>query len=116
MANRYLPFGYIIIDGEICINEPEAELIRAIFELYAKGKSYREIAERCMLTGIRYNPDSNKWNKNMVKRIIENDKYTGKNGYPKDIHSRSYIKEEKEKHRSGFTIPYHKSSSCNHRV
>ena len=78
MANRYLPFGYIIIDGEICINEPEAELIRAIFELYAKGKSYSGIAERCMLTGIRYNLDSDKWNKNMVKRIIENDKYTGK--------------------------------------
>ena len=26
MANRYLPFGYIITDGEICINEPESGL------------------------------------------------------------------------------------------
>ena len=67
MANRYLPFGYIITDGEICINEPEAELIKAIFELYAKGKSYREIAERCMLTGIRYNPDSTNGTKIWLK-------------------------------------------------
>lgn len=95
MANRYLPFGYIITDGKICINEPEAELIRAIFELYAKGKSYSEIAQRCMLTGIRYNPDSDKWNKNMVKRIIENDKYTGKNGYPKIIDEKLYNKANK---------------------
>lgn len=95
MANRYLPFGYTITDGEICINEPEAELIKAIFELYAKGKSYSEIAERCMLTGIRYNPDSDKWNKNMVKRIIENDKYTGKNGYPKIIDEKLYNKANK---------------------
>ena len=36
----------IEIDGEICINEPEAELIKAIFELYTKGKSYIEIAQR----------------------------------------------------------------------
>ena len=95
MANRYLPFGYIITNGEIRINEPEAELIRAIFELYAKGKSYSEIAERCMLTGIRYNLDSDKWNKNMVKRIIENDKYTGKNGYLKIIDEKLYNKANK---------------------
>ena len=95
MANRYLPFGYIITDGEICINELEAELIRAIFELYAKGKSYSEIADRCMLTGIRYNLDFDKWNKNMVKRIIENDKYTGKNGYLKIIDEKLYNKANK---------------------
>ena len=95
MANRYLPFGYVITNGEICVNEPEAELIKAIFELYAKGKSYSEIAQRCMLTGIRYNTDSDKWNKNMVKRIIENDKYTGKNGYQKIIDEKLYNKANK---------------------
>ena len=95
MANRYLPFGYVITNGEICVNEPEAELIKAIFELYAKGKSYSEIAQRCMLTGIRYNTDSDKWNKNMVKRIIENDKYTGKNDYPKIIDEKLYNKANK---------------------
>ena len=48
-----------------------------------------------MLTGIRYNFDSDKWNKNMVKRIIENDKYTGKNGYLKIIDEKLYNKANK---------------------
>lgn len=34
---------------------------------------------------IRYNADSDKWNKNMVKRIIENEKYLGTNKYPQLI-------------------------------
>ena len=34
---------------------------------------------------IRYNADSDKWNKNMVKRIIENEKYLGNEKYPQII-------------------------------
>lgn len=34
---------------------------------------------------IRYNAVSDKWNKNMVKRIIENDKYLGNDTYPQLI-------------------------------
>ena len=109
MANRYLPFGYIITNGEICINESEAELLRAIFELYTKCKSYSEIAERCMRTGIRYNPDSDKWNKNMVKRIIENNKYTGKNGYPKIIDEKLYNKANKARLSKNVKIEPEKS-------
>lgn len=109
MANRYLSFGYIIVNGEICINETEAELVRAIFELYTKGKSYSEISERCMKTGIRYNSDSDKWNKNMVKRIIENDKYIGKNGYPKIIDEKLYNKANKARLSKNVKIEPEKS-------
>ena len=34
---------------------------------------------------IKYIEDSDHWNKNMVKRIIENEKYLGTNKYPQLI-------------------------------
>lgn len=95
MANRYIPFGYEIQNARIVINEDEAMLARAAFELYIAGKSYKAIAERFELSGIRYNKDSAKWNKNMVKRIIENEKYTGKSGYPQIIDEKTYFKANK---------------------
>ena len=91
MANRYLAFGYKIADGKLCVEETEAELVKAAFSLYAAGKSYSQIAERFTLSGIRYNIDSDKWNKNMVKRIIENNKYIGRNGYPQIIEEKLYL-------------------------
>ena len=35
MANRYMPFGYEIADGEIRIIEREAEAVKNIFSLCA---------------------------------------------------------------------------------
>ena len=35
MANRYLAFGYKIADGKLCVEETEAELVKAAFSLYS---------------------------------------------------------------------------------
>ena len=45
MANRKLPFGYCIRNGQICIAEAEAEVVRMIFTSYAEGNSYETLAE-----------------------------------------------------------------------
>ena len=82
MANRYIPFGYEITDGKIVIIEREAELVRNVFSLYVQGQSLKTIAERLNLLPISYAGDGREWNKNMVKRMLENKKYTGDNDYP----------------------------------
>ena len=122
MANRYLAFGYKIADGKLCVEETEAELVKAAFLLYAAGKSYSQIAERFTLSGIRYNIDSDKWNKNMVKRIIENDKYIGGNGYPQIIEEKLYNKANKTRLSKVINKPPEKAelfsavpSLCRHR-
>ena len=70
--NRYLPFGYMIRNGEIVINEQEAALVRTAFEEYMTGASYAAVAETLQATGIRYHSDTPLWNKHMVKRMLEN--------------------------------------------
>lgn len=92
MANRYIPFGYEMQNAQITIALQEAMLVQAAFELYIAGKSYKTIADRFERSGISYNKDSSQWNKNMIKRLIENEKYTGLCGYPPIIDKKQYYK------------------------
>ena len=80
--NRYLPFGYRLENGEIVICPAEADCIERAYIAYADGVSYAVIAEILQTTGVRYHPDTPRWNKHMVKRMLENERYTGTDGYP----------------------------------
>lgn len=82
MANRYIPFGYEITDGEISIIGRESEVVKNIYALYIQGMSYLDITNRLNLLPISYASDGRKWDKNIVKRILENPKYRGEKGYP----------------------------------
>lgn len=53
---------------------------------------------------IRYNADSDKWNKNMVKRIIENDKYLGNDTYPQIIDDETFKQANEKRIRKATTF------------
>lgn len=80
--NRYLPFGYRITNGVMAINETEAEAVRHIYADYLSGQSYQSIAAKMSAGAVPYKADSSAWNKHMVKRILENPRYTGEKGFP----------------------------------
>ncbi len=79
---RKTPFGYMIRDGLIQPCPQEADAVRYIFGQYLAGASLLAIAEDMTRQGIRYHGHTAEWNKNMVKRILENAKYTGADGWP----------------------------------
>lgn len=87
---RYIPFGYKVENGALAVNEPEAAAVKKIFKFYLDGLSYQEIAAIMESQGIDYNECSACWNKNMVKRILENSRYTGEQDYPKLIFEPDY--------------------------
>ena len=68
--------------GEIIAEPTENQAVKDIFKLYLDGKSMSEIARQMSICQISYNGITFDWNKNMVKRILENEKYLGKDGYP----------------------------------
>lgn len=82
MANRIIPFGYEVSDGKIVIIEREADVVKNIFSLYVQGLSLKSIADRINILQISYTDDRREWNKNIIKRIIENKKYAGEQNYP----------------------------------
>ena len=83
--NRVIPFGYCMRNGEITVDFNESKAVARIFEEYLNGSSLQQIVRLMELEKIRYSEDSEHWNKNMVKRIIENEKYLGNEKYPQII-------------------------------
>ncbi|WRS26969.1 recombinase family protein [Oscillospiraceae bacterium MB08-C2-2] len=80
--NRYLPFGYHIQNGVLCIHEVEASVVRQVFEDYQAGMSYRRIAESLTAKAISYMENRTDWNKHRVKRMLENSRYCGRDDFP----------------------------------
>lgn len=79
--NRTIPFGYCMKNGEITTNPKEVYAVATIFSEYLNGSSLHQIAKLMESEKIRYTEDSEHWNKNMVKRIIQNEKYLGTDKY-----------------------------------
>lgn len=90
--NRNIPFGYTMQKGEIVEEPTESQAVKDIFNLYLNGKSMSEIARQMSISQISYNGITFDWNKNMVKRILENEKYLGKDGYPVLIDSERFYR------------------------
>ena len=78
--------------GEIIAEPTESQAVKDIFKLYLDGKSMSEIARQMSISQISYNGITFDWNKNMVKRILENEKYLGKDGYPALIDSETFYR------------------------
>ena len=79
--NRYIPYGYRIHMGSALPSE-EAEIVRQIYTAYRNGESFQGIANSLRENGVRFDGERCDWNKNRVKRILEDERYIGKSGYP----------------------------------
>lgn len=79
---RTIPFGYRMRQGQIELDTAEADTVKDIFARYLQGESLQHIAEALMAQAIRYHERTGRWNKNMVKRVLENTRYLGHGEYP----------------------------------
>lgn len=79
---RRIPFGYEIQGGQLRPHPQEGDAVRYIFGQYLAGASLLAIAEGMTGRGPRYHQHTPEWNKHMVKRVLENARYTGSDGYP----------------------------------
>lgn len=100
MKNRNIPYGYQYMNGGIAISAEEEETVKRIFTEYRNGLSLLKIAEQLNNEHIEYMPGVCGWNKSRIKRIIDDERYIGSNGYPpiidKDTHKAlMQIKSEK---------------------
>ena len=73
-----------------CDNE-EADAVRQIFAQYLNGASLTHIAESLSAGKVRYHAHTELWNKNMIKRILEDERYLGNDCYPKIINDEDFL-------------------------
>lgn len=80
-ANRHIPYGYRMVNGQIEIHPEEAAIVRRIYQEYLDGAVLNTIAERLTRAQVEYLPGEYGWNKNRIKRILEDRRYTGEEPY-----------------------------------
>ena len=77
MKNRRFPYGYEMKNGVIVVCPSEADILRQIFADYIGGAFLKAIADRLTADKVEYLPGEYGWNKNRIKRIIEDKRYMG---------------------------------------
>lgn len=88
---RKIPFGYRMEQGSLGCERTEAETVKRVFSMYLAGDSMKRIAEVMTEQGVTYHRDKPFWNKNMVKRILDNRKYLGDGEYPRIIRDEDFL-------------------------
>lgn len=92
MKHRYIPFGYQMQDGVVQLHPNEVLIVRRIFKAYLNGSSLIAIAEDMTNEMNEYFLDKYDWNRNRVKRILDDQRYLGDDTYPPIINEDMYEK------------------------
>lgn len=89
---RYLPFGYQMIKGQYEVVPEESKLIQKIFHQYLAGISLQRLAMIAEETGLKFRENANGWNKNMIARILDDERYWNGEPFPTIISRELAIK------------------------
>lgn len=92
MKNRRFLYGYEMKNGVIVVCPSEADILRQIFADYIGGAFLKAIADRLTADKVEYLPGEYGWNKNRIKRIIEDKRYMGTDTYEPIIDEDTFLK------------------------
>ena len=81
-ANRIIPYGYEMKNGRYAPHPQESIIVQRIFNEYLSGKSLLQIAKKLTYEKEEFTPGRFDWNKNRIKRILEDKRYLGGTTYP----------------------------------
>ena len=106
MTNRKNLYGYRIENGALAVVPQEAEIAERVHTLYLSGASYQAIAEALNGDGVPYSAEAPEWNKHKVKRLLENPRYTGADGYPAILDEDTFqaVQEQIRSKTEGYTF------------
>jgi hypothetical protein len=101
-ANRVIPYGYAVESGRNVPHPAESKIVRRVYADYMVGGSLKSIAEALTAEKIEFIPGRSDWNKNRVKRILEDKRYLGTDTYPvligEDMHRQAGARKDSNNH------------------
>lgn len=97
MKTRNIPFGYNRENGKIISHPSESKTVNEIFADYLDGQSLLQIAKSLNERQVEYMPETTGWNKARLKRIIEDIRYLGNDGFPAIVEQTIFDKAQKIK-------------------
>ena len=81
--NGCVPFGYRLENKIMIPFEPEAEIVRSLFQGYLNGASLTELCRYLEKQSISPRNQGAKWNVRVVSKMLSNEKYIGDSLYQK---------------------------------
>ena len=88
-SKRKMVFGYRMEFGDIVPSPNEADTVRYIYTRYLAGASFQCLANELNQKALPYHTGKS-WNKNMVARILEDDRYIGEKEFPALIPTKQF--------------------------
>ena len=70
-----LPYGYVLIEGEIAVHEEKENVVYSIFDAYLAGASLGKIVDMLFAKGILSPTGKTKWTRAAVDKLLANKKY-----------------------------------------
>lgn len=64
-------------DGRLAIDEPDAEIVRRIFQMRAEGKSLGAISDWLYENKVSSPTGKERWSRETISKLLRNEKYTG---------------------------------------
>ena len=101
---EFVCFGYKRDkDGALCPDEPNASIVRRMFEMRAAGASLGAISDWLYQQGVPSPRGKERWSRETIKKLLQNEKYIGsvilQKTYVQDLFSRKQCRNMGEKQR-----------------
>lgn len=82
MKHRTIPYGYTMKNGKNLPHLTESKIVQRIFNEYNRGTTMQKIAQTLESEKAEFVVGRHDWNKNRIKRILEDIRYLGNDTYP----------------------------------
>ena len=94
---EFVCFGYKQDDnGKLVIDEPDAKIVREIFEMRAGGKTLSAISDWLYAQEVLSPTGKRRWSRETISKLLKNEKYTGdvllQKTFVKDLFSGKQVK------------------------
>lgn len=70
-----IPYGYVLVNEEIIVQEEKADVVRSIFGYYLAGASLGKIVDMLHVKGIPSPSGNLKWGRATIDKLLSNAKY-----------------------------------------
>ena len=70
-----IPYGYVLVNEEIIVQEEKADVVRSVFEYYLAGASLGKVVDMLYAKDIPSPSGNLKWGRATIDKLLSNAKY-----------------------------------------
>ena len=70
-----IPYGYVLQDGQIVLQQEQAIIINTIFDYYLSGASLGKVVEMLRKNGVLSPTKKAQWTRASIDKLLSNSKY-----------------------------------------